>query len=84
MPAKDGTVTFVGALRQCGMTAPFVMEGAMNGLMFVAYVKQCLVPALKRGEIVLWGRSRVAEPDKASSNGCRKGVNSCARPIALR
>jgi DDE superfamily endonuclease len=47
------TVSFVGALRQCGMTAPFVIEGAMNGPMFLAYVKQCLVPTLKRGEIVL-------------------------------
>ena len=47
------TITFVGGLRQRGMTAPFVIEGAMNGAMFLAYVKQCLVPTLKRGEIVL-------------------------------
>jgi transposase len=47
------TVTFVGGLRQRGMTALFVIEGAMNGPMFLAYVKQCLVPTLKRGEIVL-------------------------------
>jgi len=47
------TVTFVGALRQRGMTAPFVIEGAMNGSTFLAYVKQCLVPTLRRGEIVL-------------------------------
>ena len=47
------TVTFVGALRQRGMTAPFVIEGAMNGPMFLAYVRQCLVPTLKRGETVL-------------------------------
>ena len=47
------TVTFVGGLRQRGMTAPFVIEGAMNGPMFLAYVKQCLVPTLNRGETVL-------------------------------
>ena len=47
------TVTFVGALRQRGMTAPFVIEGAMNGPMFLAYVRQCLVPTLKRDETVL-------------------------------
>ena len=47
------TVTFVGALRQRGMTAPFVIEGAINGPMFLAYVRQCLVPTLKRGETVL-------------------------------
>jgi transposase len=47
------TITFVGGLRQRGMIAPFVLEGAINGPMFLAYVKQCLVPTLKRGEIVL-------------------------------
>jgi transposase len=47
------TITFVGGLRRRGMTAPFVIEGAMNGPIFLAYVQQCLVPTLKRGEIVL-------------------------------
>ena len=46
-------ITFVGALRQRGMTAPFVLEGAMNGPLFLAYVKQYLVPTLKRGDIVM-------------------------------
>jgi len=47
------TITFVGGLRQRGMTAPFVIEGAMNGPIFLAYVRQCLVPTLKRGDTVL-------------------------------
>ena len=47
------TITFVGGLRLRGMTAPFVLEGAMNGPLFLAYVKQCLVPTLKRGDIVV-------------------------------
>jgi transposase len=47
------TITFVAGLRMRGMTAPFVLEGAMNGPMFLAYVKQCLVPTLKRGDIVV-------------------------------
>ena len=46
-------ITFVGALRQRGMTAPFVLEGAMNGPLLLAYVKQYLVPTLKRGDIVM-------------------------------
>ena len=46
-------ITFVGGLRLRGMTAPFVLEGAMNGPLFLAYVKQCLVPTLKRGDIVV-------------------------------
>jgi transposase len=47
------TITFVGSLRQRAMTAPFVIEGAMNGAMFLVYLKQCLIPTLKRGDIAL-------------------------------
>ena len=47
------TITFVGALRRRGMTAPMIIEGAMNGEAFLAYVEQCLAPTLKRGEIVM-------------------------------
>src|SRR5690348_5662728 len=45
------TLTFVAALRCEGMTAP--IKGAMNGEAFLAYVEQCLVPTLERGDIVI-------------------------------
>lgn len=47
------TVTFIGALRHNGMTAPMIIEGAMNGPTFLAYVEKCLVPTLKPGDIVV-------------------------------
>jgi transposase len=47
------TITFVAGLRHRGMVAPFVVDGPMNGPIFLAYVKQCLVPTLKRGDIVI-------------------------------
>lgn len=47
------TITFVAALRNNGITAPFVLDGAMNGETFLAYVEQCLVPTLKRKDIVM-------------------------------
>jgi transposase len=46
------TITFVAALRHDRMTAPLVVDGAMNGETFLAYVQQCLVPTLKRKDIV--------------------------------
>jgi transposase len=46
------TTTFIAALRYDGVTAPFVLEGAMNGEMFRAYVEQILAPTLKKGEIL--------------------------------
>ena len=47
------TTTFTGALRLTGMTAPFVYDGAMNGIVFLAYVEQVLVPTLKPGDVVI-------------------------------
>jgi transposase len=35
------------------MTEPLIIEGAMNGETFLAYVKQCLAPTLGRGDIVV-------------------------------
>ena len=53
------TITFVGALRHNKMTAPMVIEGAMTGEMFLAYVEQCLVPTLRRNDIVVMDNCRV-------------------------
>jgi transposase len=46
-------ITFVAGLRQRAMVAPFVLEGAMNGSLFLVWVRQCLVPTLGHGDIVL-------------------------------
>jgi transposase len=35
------------------MTAPMVLDGAMNGAAFCAYVEQVLAPTLKCGDIVI-------------------------------
>jgi transposase len=47
------TITFVAALRHNKMVAPMVLDGPINGAAFVAYIEQCLVPTLKRGDIVV-------------------------------
>jgi transposase len=47
------TTTFVGALRLEGMTAPMVLDGAMHGAAFLAYVEQVLAPTLTPGDIVI-------------------------------
>ena len=47
------TTTFVGALRSTGMTAPLVVDGAMTGEVFLAYVEQQLVPTLRPGDTVI-------------------------------
>jgi len=47
------TSTFVAGLRTHGLTAPLVVDGAMNGEIFLAYVEQTLAPTLKPGDIVI-------------------------------
>jgi transposase len=47
------TTTFVAGLRLTGMMAPFVVDGPMNRSAFLAYVRQVLVPELKRGDVVI-------------------------------
>jgi transposase len=47
------TMTFVAGLRLDGFTAPFVIDCAMNGAIFVEYLQQCLVPSLRPGDIVI-------------------------------
>lgn len=47
------TLTFVGALRHDGLTAPFVLDGPINRLSFEAYVEQVLVPTLKPRDVVI-------------------------------
>jgi hypothetical protein len=47
------TMTFVAALRHNKMVAPMVVDGSMNGEIFLAYVEQCLSPTLKRNDIVV-------------------------------
>lgn len=47
------TTTFVAALRSDGLVAPMVIDGAMNGDLFVAYAKQVLVPSLRAGDVVV-------------------------------
>ena len=41
------------------MVAPMVLEGAMTGEMFLAYIEQCLVPTLRRNDIVVMDNCRV-------------------------
>jgi transposase len=47
------TSTFVAGLRQDGLIAPLVLDGAMDGEAFLAYVQQFLAPALRPGDIVV-------------------------------
>ena len=78
MPVPHGhwkTTTFVAALRADGLTAPMVVDGAINGDLFVAYVRAVLVPTLRPGDVVvmdnLSSHKRAGVREAIEAAGCR-------------
>ena len=47
------TITFLAAGRSTGPVAPLVIDGAVNGELFRAYVRQHLAPAPRPGDLVV-------------------------------
>jgi transposase len=47
------TMTFLAALRQDRVEAPWLLDGPINGERFLIYVERVLVPSLKPGDIVI-------------------------------
>ncbi len=47
------TTTFLAAFRLDGLFAPLVIDGALDGDLFRAYVRQQLVPRLRPGDVVV-------------------------------
>ena len=47
------TMTFIAGLRHDGMTAPWVLDGPMDGPAFITYIKTQLVPTLQKGDVVV-------------------------------
>lgn len=47
------TSTFIAALRCDSIGAPAMLDGPMDGVSFLAYVEQILVPTLQPGDIVI-------------------------------
>ena len=53
------TTTLIAAIRQDGVVAALVFEGATDALAFETYIEQLLVPALRPGAIVVLDRLSV-------------------------
>jgi transposase len=47
------TTTFLAGLRRHRLTAPLVVDGPMDGDLFLAWVEQFLCPTLQTGDIVI-------------------------------
>ena len=58
------TTTFTAGLRCDGLTAPWLLDGAMDGQAFQTYVEKVLVPSLSPGDIVIMDNLSVHKGEK--------------------
>ena len=72
------TLTFIAALRCDRMTAPYVVDGAMNGPSFLAYVEQVLAPTLATGDIVFMDNLRTHKID-----GVREAIEAAGAIVCF-
>ena len=70
------TATFIAALRHDRLTAPLLLDGPMEGALFLAYVQKILAPELRRGDLVIC--------DNLSSHkvaGVREAIADCGAQL---
>lgn len=70
------TLTLVAALRIDGFTAPYVIDGAMDGPSFLAYVEQVLAPTLRKGDTVFMDNLRTHKIE-----GARKAIEAVGAKV---
>lgn len=70
------TLTLVAALRIDGVTAPYVVDGAMDGPSFLSYVQQVLAPTLRKGDVVFMDNLRTHKVD-----GVREAVEAAGAHV---
>ena len=69
------TMTFMAALRHGRIDAPFLLDGPINKVSFVAYIEQVLGPTLRSGDLVV-----------ADNLGCNRSreVRAALRAVGAR
>jgi transposase len=71
---KWGTQTFIAGLRHDGLTAPWIIHGAMNRNAFNTYIETQLVPTLRPGDVVILDNLSVHKSAKAEAAIKAKGA----------
>ena len=72
-------------LRRDGLTAPMLLDGPMNGVAFLAYVEQVLVPTLVPGEVIMELACSQGLRRQTGNRGGGRDVCSCRliRPTSI-
>lgn len=69
-----GAQTFIAGLRQDGLVAPWVLEGAMDGPAFETWVETQLAPTLRKGDVVILDNLKVHKSPRAAELLRRRGA----------
>jgi len=70
------TATFIAALRHDRVSAPWLIDGPMDGALFLTYIEKVLSPELRRGDWVIC--------DNLSSHkvqGVREAIEACGAQL---
>jgi transposase len=70
------TITFIAGLRHNKMTAPMVIERAMDGPAFLSYIKECLGPTLKPGDTVVMDHCPIHKV-----SGVEEAIEACGARV---
>ena len=71
---KWGTQTFIAGLRCGALTAPWIVEGAMNRAAFDIYVETQLAPTLSPGDVVILDNLSVHHSQRAADILAARGA----------
>ncbi|MGF7212696.1 transposase [Skermanella aerolata] len=69
-----GTQTFIAALRYDGLTAPWIITGAINRTLFETYVETQLAPTLRLGDVVILDNLCSHKSEKAKAVFKQRGA----------
>lgn len=82
------TATFIAALRHDRLSAPWIIDGPMDGALFLTYLEKVLGPELQPGDLVICDNlsshkvSGVSKSWKAAEPGC--SICPPTAPISIR
>lgn len=72
------TMTFIAGLRLAGITAPWLLDGAMDGDALRTYARHVLAPTLRRGDVVV-----LDHPARAQARRRARSDHGAASPDLL-
>lgn len=66
--------TVIAGLSTRGILAPLIVEGAMNGALFVAWLEQELFPQMKSGDLLILDNLRVHKVEEVAAAAAKAQI----------